>query len=87
MVSIRTTHTAEVRIRRYGDRSECDVVVVARGKEIVLKCRDFGQAAKWARLECKSYQIEAGFSVERVAERGIHSPHGDERVNYLRVVK
>jgi hypothetical protein len=87
MASIRTTHVAEVRIRRYGDRGECDVVVLARGKEIVLKFPDFDQAAKWARLECKSYQIEAGFSVERVGVRGIHSPHGAERVNYLRVVK
>ena len=87
MASITTTHAAEVRIRRYDGRSECDVVVLVRGKQILLKCPDYSQAVKWARLECKSYQIEAGFSVERVGEHGIHSPDGDERVSYLRVIK
>jgi hypothetical protein len=69
MGSIRTNLGAEVRIRRYGDRRHCDVVVVAYGKEMILKCPDFAQAVKWARLECKTYRIESGFSVAGSGDR------------------
>ena len=47
----------EVTIRRYPETSVCDVVVVARGQELVLRCPSYSQAVKWARLECKSYKI------------------------------
>jgi len=86
MASIRTTQVVEVRIRRFGDRRQCEVIVVACGKEMILKCPDFAQAVKWARLECKTYQVESGFSVELIEEPGVHSPDGRERVNYLHLV-
>jgi len=47
----------EVTIRRYPETSVCDVLVVARGQELVLRCPSYSQAVKWARLECKSYKI------------------------------
>jgi hypothetical protein len=56
---------AEVRVRRHSDVPECDVVVAVRGQEISLRCRDYNQAVKWARIECKSYKIAGGFTVER----------------------
>jgi hypothetical protein len=65
MGSMIAEHTAEVRVRRHSDISECDVVVAVRGQEMSLRCRDYNQAVKWARIECKSYKIAAGFSVER----------------------
>jgi hypothetical protein len=55
----------EVRVRRYSDVPECDVVVAVRGLEMSVRCRDYNQAVKWARVECKSYNIEGGFTVER----------------------
>lgn len=65
MISRIAEHTVEVRIRRHGDAPQCDVVVAVDGKEMSLKCRDYNQAVKWARLECKSYKVEGGFTVER----------------------
>ena len=59
-----TEHHAEVRVRRYGDLAECDVVVALRGQEISIRCRDYDQAVKWARIECRSYKIDGGFTVE-----------------------
>jgi hypothetical protein len=59
-----TEHNAEVRVRRYGDISECDVVVAFHGQEMSIRCRDYHQAVKWARIECKSYKIDGGFTVE-----------------------
>jgi hypothetical protein len=56
---------AEVRVRRHSDVAECDVVVAFRGKEMSLRCRDYSQAVKWARIECKAYNIAGGFTVER----------------------
>jgi hypothetical protein len=47
----------EVTIRRYPASRICDVVVVVRGQEMVLRCPSYSQAVKWARLECKSYKI------------------------------
>jgi hypothetical protein len=65
MISRIAEPTAEVRIRRHNDAPQCDVVVAIGGKEMSLRCRDYNQAVKWARLECKSYKIEGGFTVER----------------------
>jgi hypothetical protein len=48
---------AVVTIRRYPASRICDVVVVVRGQEMVLRCPSYFQAVKWARLECKSYKI------------------------------
>jgi hypothetical protein len=47
----------EVTIRRYPASLICDVIVVVRGQEIVLRCPNYSQALKWARLERKSYKI------------------------------
>ena len=47
----------QVFIRRHTASESCDVVVSVRGREIVLRCPDYSQALKWARLECKSYKI------------------------------
>ena len=46
-----------VTIRRYLASPICDVVVVVRGPEMVVRCPSYSQAVKWARLECKSYKI------------------------------
>jgi hypothetical protein len=46
-----------VTIRRYRASDVCDVVVVVRGKIVVLRCPDYPRALKWARLECKSYNV------------------------------
>src|SRR6266436_3127805 len=47
----------EVKVRSYRDSPICDVVVVVHGTEMVLRCRDYSQAMRWARLERKSYKI------------------------------
>jgi hypothetical protein len=47
----------EVKIRSYRDSPICDVVVVVHGTEMVLRCPDYRQAMRWARLERKSYKI------------------------------
>lgn len=49
---------AEVWMRRYDDTPEWEVVVVRRGAESRYKCRDYDQAMKWARVECKSYRTK-----------------------------
>ena len=46
-----------VTIRRYAASRVCDVVVVVRGQEMVIRCPSYSHALKWARLECKSYNI------------------------------
>jgi len=65
MVSMKTEHAAEVRVRRYSDIPECDVLVSVCGKEMSLRCRDYNEAVEWARIECKAYKIAGGFTVER----------------------
>jgi hypothetical protein len=65
MMSMIAEHADEVRVRRHSDVPECDVVVAVRGQEMSLRCRDYNQAVKWARIECKSYKIAGGFTVER----------------------
>ena len=47
----------KVSIRRHIASQTCDVVVSVRGQEVILRCQDYSQALKWARLECKSYKI------------------------------
>jgi hypothetical protein len=47
----------QVFIRRDTASQICDVVVLVRGQEMVLRCPNYSQALKWARLECKSYKI------------------------------
>jgi hypothetical protein len=58
MVSNHAENTAQVTIRRHADSPHCDVVVVLRGQEMVLECRDYDQAVKWARIERKTYKID-----------------------------
>jgi hypothetical protein len=60
-----TPHPAEIRVRRYDGAPECDVIVFFRDREITIRCRDYDQAVKWARIECKSYKVADGFVVER----------------------
>jgi hypothetical protein len=64
-MSVIAEHAAEVWVRRYNGVPECDVVVAVRGQEMSLRCRDYNEAVKWARIECKSYKIESGFTVAR----------------------
>ena len=47
----------QVFIRRHTASQNCDVVVLVRGQEMVLRCPSYSQALKWARLECESYKI------------------------------
>ena len=65
MISMITEHAAEVRIRRHNDVPECDVIVAFRGQEMSIRCRDYDQAVKWARIECKTYKVADGFAVEK----------------------
>ena len=58
---------AEVRMRRYNQTPEWEVIVVRRGTEIRYKCRDYDQAMKWARVECRSYRSPK-IKVERVGQ-------------------
>jgi hypothetical protein len=54
----------KVMIRQHGDSAVCDVVVVFRGREMVLRLPDYKQALKWARMECKTYQLPEQFSAQ-----------------------
>lgn len=47
----------EVTIRTHPASLICDVIVVVRGQEMVLRCPNYSQALKWAHLERKSYKI------------------------------
>jgi hypothetical protein len=47
----------QVFIRRYTASEICDVVVLVRSQEMVLRCPNYSQALKWARMECRSYKI------------------------------
>jgi hypothetical protein len=46
-----------VTIRRHLASQICDVVLVVRGQEMVIRCPSYSHALKWARLECNSYKI------------------------------
>lgn len=65
MISVIAEYAAQVRVRRHSDVAEGDVIVAFRGQEMSLRCRDYNQAVKWARIECRCYQISGGFTVER----------------------
>jgi hypothetical protein len=55
----------------YPDSPICDVVVVVRGQEMVLRCRDYRQAMRWARIERKTYKIpKPDIDVATKAESG-----------------
>ena len=47
----------EVRVQRHHNSPECEVIVTYRGREMSLRCRDYDQAIKWARIECKAYKL------------------------------
>jgi antibiotic biosynthesis monooxygenase (ABM) superfamily enzyme len=48
---------AAVCLKRYRNVPDC-VVIVARGEsEMSVRFRDYEQAARWARMECRSYRI------------------------------
>ncbi len=55
--SMTEQHAPRVILRRYIGSAICDVLVLVRGQEMVIRCRSYPQALKWARLECKSYRI------------------------------
>jgi len=55
---------AEVFIRRYSHIPICEVVVAIRGRELLIKCKTYDAAVKWAQMECKSYGVIAGAVVE-----------------------
>ena len=56
-----------VRIRCYSDLAAYEVIVALRGREMCLWCRDYDQAVKWARVECRSYGV-TDVTVERVRD-------------------
>jgi hypothetical protein len=85
MMGVLGRNVAEVRILRHGDSPECEVVVVVCGREMVVKCPSYHRAVQWARLECKSYKIAEGFSVEWA--NGYVGQLPDQRRRGLRVVK
>jgi len=66
---------AEVRMRRYSHTGECEVIILRGGAEIRYKCRDYDQAMKWARVECRSYRTSK-IKVERV-DRSQGAGQGD----------
>ena len=51
----------EVRLQRYPGFLACDVIVVVRGRELVVQLPDYDQALKWAQMECRAYKIPADF--------------------------
>jgi len=64
--------TAQVRIRCYSDGPAYEVIVALRGREMCHWCRDYDEAVKWARVECRSYGV-SDVVVERV-ERDWQAP-------------
>jgi len=67
MLSSATDSIDQITVLRRHGSPECNVVVTVRGRQMVLKCRHFKQAAKWAGIEAKSYKIPNEFSVEWAA--------------------
>ena len=95
--TIQRLASSKVSIRRHTSSQICDVVVSVRGQEISVRCPDYSQALKWARLECKSYkisepEIEPLFSESeiepRIPERETEPPsgldHDEELPSFLR---
>ena len=85
-MSMIAEHADEVRVRRYSDVPECDVVVAVRGLEMSLRCRDYNQAVKWARIECKSYKIAGGFTVMPKVRKTAHKLDAIVRAEAVRVI-
>jgi hypothetical protein len=56
----------DVRVQRHRNSPECDVIVSYRGREMSLRCRDYDQAIKWARIECKVYKLREAVVDERI---------------------
>ena len=50
-------YEGEVRVQRDSNSPEYNVIVTYRGREMSLRCRDYDQAMKWARIECKVYKL------------------------------
>jgi hypothetical protein len=55
-----------VKVRRYSGSAACDVIVLVRGQKMALSCRDYNEAVKWARIECRAYKLPDTFAVERI---------------------
>jgi hypothetical protein len=77
----------QVFIRCHTASQVCDVVVSVRGQEIILRCPNYAQAMKWARLECKSYKI-SGPEIEPLISEPEREPfggldHGEELPLFL----
>jgi hypothetical protein len=51
-------------------------VVLVRSQEIILRCPDYSQALKWARLECRSYKIPQPNIGPLISEPGIEPLSG-----------
>jgi hypothetical protein len=64
-----------VRLRCYSDVAAYEVIVTLRGREMCHRCRDYNQAVKWARVECRSYGV-TDVIVERV-QRDQGEPRDD----------
>ncbi len=60
--SVKALRPVDVQIRRYQGVLECDVVVAANGRELVVTCPDYNRALRWALMECKSYRVTPRFS-------------------------
>jgi hypothetical protein len=78
----------QVFIRRHTASQVCDVVVSVRDQEIILRCPNYSQAMKWARLECKSYKISE-HEIESLVSEPEREPlggldHGGELPLFLR---
>jgi hypothetical protein len=61
----------QVFIRRHTASQTCDVVVSVRGQEITLRCPNYSQAVKWARLERRSYKISGPETEPPISESEI----------------
>ena len=44
---------------------ECDVVVIVRDEEMIVRCRNWQDAVAWARVECRTYGLPHDFPDER----------------------
>jgi len=69
----------QVFVRRYTESEICDVVVLVRSQEMVLRCPNYSQALKWARLECRSYKIPQSDIEPLISEPEIEPLSGLDR--------
>jgi hypothetical protein len=79
---------SQVFIRRHTASEICDVVVLVRGREMVVRLPSYSQAMKWARLERKSYKIPQPDIEPLISEPEIEPlsglDHGKELPLFLR---